>query len=252
MRRSSFLLLCTLILSLAGLAAAQQGPAEVNRIYFATPKPGMEAQFEKGVRAHMDFHRQRKDTWRWNVRYTQTGASSGEYIFISPGHPWKSFDNPAIPPQDDGENYSSTVGPYVASQRSIILVARPDLNFGPAPSPAGDPLAVVTYFHLKYGKGPQFEHLVRQFRDAMSQTGAPGAAHWYTLAASGRNAVFVLSSPRANWAGFEMPGGPSNRERLDKAHGAGAADAFFRALEEVVDYTESKITSARPDLSYVP
>lgn len=253
MRRSVFLLVCTFVLALAGLAAAQQPPTEVNRVYFVTPKPGMEAQFEKGLKAHVDFHRQRKDTWRWNTRSTETGRFTGEYIIISPGHQWKDFDNPPIPADQDFENFAATAGPYVASWRSIFLVSRPELNFGAAPNPAGDPLAVVTYFHLKYGDTvPRFEQLVRQYRDAMTKTNAPGAAHWYTLAASGRNAVFVLASPRANWAGLEPMGGPSLRERLDKVHGAGAADAFYRTLEQVVDFTETKITRARPDLSYAP
>jgi hypothetical protein len=248
MRKSHFLLLCFVLL--VGSLAAAQTPDTVTRVFYLTPKVGMEAQFEKALKAHSDFHRQKKDTWRWDVRYTETGSRTGEYIAITGGHSWKDFDNPPISPADDVAHFSSTVGPYVASWSSVFLVMRPDLSRS-APDAPLPPISVVTFFHLKYGQMAKFVDAIRKIKEAQDKTDGPIRASWFQLSGGGRNTVFGVSSPRENWAAFDMSG-PSLRERVEKVFGRAGADAIYQALEESVAFTEVKITSARPDLSYVP
>jgi hypothetical protein len=238
----------------AFLAAQQPQPQQerqLSRIFFISPKSGSELQFEKAMTAHADWHRQRKDTWRWDVRYTETGTHAGEYIFISPGHQWKGFDSPVVSPKDDAEHFFTTAAQFVGHSRSIILESRPDLSRSDPAAPSDEPLAMVTYFHLKYGQGPKFEDALRQINQALDQTQAPRMSAWYQAVASGRNSIMVLSSPRANWAAFELQGA-STRERVEKTFGKPKADAIYQALQESVEFTDAKITSARPDLSYVP
>jgi hypothetical protein len=235
----------------AGSAMAQQQPAEVSRIYYVTPKTGMEMQFEEAVKKHAAWHGQRNDPWQWVVRFNDTGNHTGEYLFISPGHQWKDFDNPPIPMRDDDAHFNTTVQQYVASWSSAILVTRRDLTRSPSTAPAASP-SVVTYFHLRYGQTAKFVDAQRQIREALEKTNAPGQEIWYQMYASGRNATFVLALARENWAAFEGTGGPSLRARVEQTFGAARADAIFRALEESVAFTESKITVARPDLSYTP
>ena len=248
MRKPLFLLVGLVVL--AASLAAQQTPDTVSRVFYVTPKAGMELQFEKALKAHADWHRQRKDTWRWDIRYTETGRRSGEYIAITGGHQWKDFDNPAVPAKDDGEHFLNNVAQFVASSSSLFLVVRPDMSRS-APDAPLPPISVVTFFHLKYGQTAKFVDAIRKLKEAQDKTDAPIRAAWLQVVGAGRNATFVVSVPRENWAAFEMSG-PSLRERVEKVHGRVAADAIFQALEESVDYSEVKITQARPDLSYVP
>lgn len=240
-----------LALCVAGSAMAQQQPAEVSRIYYVTPKAGMEMQFEEAVKKHSAWHGQRNDPWQWVVRFNETGSRTGEYLFIAPGHQWKDFDNPPVPAQEDDAHFSANVGPYVASWSSAILATRRDLTRTPASSPLS-PISIVVYFHLRYGQTAKFVDAQRQIREALDKTSAPADETWYQLVASGRNATFVLTLARANWAAFEGTGGPTMRARVEQTFGAARADAIFQALEESVAFTEAKITAERPDLSYTP
>lgn len=251
MRKLVVLLVGVFALGLAGPVAAQQQPDEVTRVYFVTPKTGMELQFEEAVKKHADWHRQRKDPWRWDVRFTETGRRTGEYVLLAGGHQWKDFDNPPVPDKDDAEHFLTTVGQYVASWSSSIIVRRSDLSRAEAgmPLPA---LTTVVYFHLKYGQTAKFVNAQRQIREALDKTNAPIRTTWSQLASTGVNATFIVSVPRDNWAAFEGMGGPSQRERVEQTFGRAAADAIYQALEESVAYTEAKITMARPDLSYIP
>lgn len=254
MRKAIAVYVCVLMCmaGVAGLAVAQQPqPAEVTRVYYVTPKVGMEMQFEDGLKKHSAWHGQRKDTWPWTVRFNETGSRTGEYVILAPGHQWKDFDNPPIPSEEDGAHFVQTVQPYVASWSSAFLATRRDLSRAPATNTSA-PLAVVIYFHLRYGQNAKFIDAQRQIREALDKTNAPAVESWFQMVASGRNATFVLSLPRENWAAFQGTGGPSNRARVEEVFGMARAEAIYKALEESVAFTEAKVTSARPDLSYTP
>jgi hypothetical protein len=243
---------CALAIGLAGTSAAQQQePAEVTRVFFVKPKPGMELQFEEAFKKHADWHRQKNDSWRWDVRYTSTGRSTGEYIIITGGHQWKDFDNPPVPGKDDADHFFSTVSQFLESWSSSLLTTRRDLTRAEPGTPAS-PIATVVYFHLKYGQTGKFVDAQRQIREAQDKTNAPVRATWYQLSSTGVNATFVVSIPRENWAAFELPGGPSPRDRIEQTFGRARAEAIYQALDESVSYTEAKVTIARPDLSYIP
>lgn len=231
-------------------SASQAQPRQLSRVYFVVPKPGMELQFEKAMRGHLAWHKQKNDKWRWDVRYTDTGRRTGEYIFISGGHQWTDFDNPPVSAQEDGEHFYTHASQFVQSSTSLILQTRPDLSRGDpnAPQP---PIMAVTYFYLKYGKTMQFEEAVKQITDALNKANHPVRSAWAQVVSSGRNATFVLTTPRQKWADFS-PANPSVRQTVESAYGKAQADAIFKAMEESVDFTEAKITVSRPDLSYTP
>lgn len=253
MRKAIAVCSCALVLAVcvAGSTMAQQQPAEVTRVYYVTPKSGMEMQFEEAVKKHAAWHGQRNDPWQWAVRFNETGNHTGEYLFIAPQHQWKDFDNPPVPAKDDGDHFSQNVSQYVASWSSAILATRRDLTRSQSSAPAPS-LSIVVYFHLRYGQTAKFVDAQRQIREALDKTNAPQQETWYQMVASGRNATFILALPRENWAAFEGTGGPSMRARVEQTFGAARTDAIYQALEESVAFTEAKITSARPDLSYTP
>jgi hypothetical protein len=251
MRKASAAMVTVCLLSgLAGIVAAQQEPAQIVRIYYMTPKPGMEMQFEDGVKKHMAWHAQKKDTWRWDVRFTETGPRSGEYVAVSAPRTWADWDKPVVTSEEDGQNYLQTMAPYVGSWSSILLRVRTDLSRG-GEAPATPKFSSVTFYHIKYGQTGKFVNAMRQVREALEKTNAPARSTWFQVVASGRNAIFVVSTPRNSWAEFELTG-PSPRERVEQVFGRAAADAIYADLDESVQFTDSKITSYRPDLSFVP
>src|SRR5688500_2609795 len=201
MRFSRSVLLFAMLFCLLGVVSAQQpqGDAarEISRVYYLTPKAGSEMQFEKALQEHAQLHAQRKDPWRWNVRLTETGRRTGEYIVITSGHQWKDFDNPAIPNIEDDQHFGSTVGPHVGSWSSVFLQSRPDLSRMQQMTP-NSPLMVVTFFYLKYGKTAQFEDAIKQINTALDKTGAPRMSTWSQMVGSGRNATYLLVTPREN------------------------------------------------------
>ena len=69
-----------------------QNASNVCRVYFSTPKPGMDQQYEAGRKKHMQFHRDQKDTWTWNTFAIETGDNAGMYVTPTCGHAWKDFD----------------------------------------------------------------------------------------------------------------------------------------------------------------
>ena len=246
----SYAVVVCLMFGFAGTLAAQEAPAQVSRVFYVTPKSGMEMQFEAAVKQHVEWHRLQKDTWRWDVRFTETGSHSGEYIFVASGHTWADFDKPVVSPQADGEHYNKTMAPFVASWSSLILRLRTDLSRG-GEDAASPNLSSVTFYNLKYGQTAKFVNAMRQIREALEKTNAPARTTWFQVVGGGRNAIFVSATARANWAAFELTG-PSPRERVEQVFGRAAADSIYQNLEDSIAYTESKISSYRPDLSYVP
>lgn len=250
-RLSLYAVIVCLLFGFAGTLAAQQPePAQVVRVFYVMAKSGMEMQFETAVKQHVEWHRLQKDTWRWDVRFTETGSNSGQYIFISAPLKWADWDKPVVSAQADGEHYNKTMAPFVASWSSLILRMRTDLSRGGG-EPATPNLSSVTFYHLKYGQTAKFVNAMRQIREALEKTNAPARTTWFQVVGGGRNASFVSSTARANWAEFELTV-PSPRERVEQVFGRAAADSIYQDLEDAIAFTESKITSYRPDLSYVP
>jgi len=102
-----------------------QNANNVCRVYFSTPKPGMDQQYEAGRKKHMQFHRDQKDTWTWNTFAIETGDNAGMYVTSSCGHAWKDFDEwEARMGKADTADGAKNLTPYVQSGRNGFYVYR--------------------------------------------------------------------------------------------------------------------------------
>jgi hypothetical protein len=130
----------------ASSVCAQVGPAtgattqEINaqnannvcRIYFSTPKPGADQQYEAGRKKHMDFHRAQRDTWSWRTYLIETGDNAGTYVSSTCGHSWKDLDEwEQRMGKADTADGAQNMSPYVRSGRNGIYVYRADMSLAP-------------------------------------------------------------------------------------------------------------------------
>ena len=99
-------------------AINEQNANNVCRIFFQTPKPGMDSQFEAARKKHNAFHGSQKDTWTWNTFAVQTGDNTGTFVTTTCGHSWKDFDDwEAKMGKADAADAGASIGPDVQGGR---------------------------------------------------------------------------------------------------------------------------------------
>ena len=236
-----------LVLLLSGLPAlAQEEPGNLARVAFWSIKAGMEEQFENGLKAHNGWHRQQNDSQALLTWEVVTGPRTGQYLRASFGHRWPDFDQDPKTADADAADSAIHLDPYIESGGPAIYRHIPELSRS-----AGEtmPLARVLVFHLKYGKAREFEAAVMKIHQALGKIDWPHY-EWYALVDGGWGPTYVVSLPRANWAGF-VPGEKSLPEVVGEAYGD-EADGIWEAFEETVASQESYSVTFRSDLSYIP
>lgn len=257
--------LVCLVVSCLGLAASfaqTAGPStqdinaqnanNVCRIYFSTPKPGMDQQYEAGRKKHMQFHRNQKDTWTWNTYAIETGNNAGTYVTSSCGHSWKDFDDwEARMGKADLADGATNLSPYVGGGRNGFYVYRADMSLGPA-NQAPPPITAVTVYVLHPGAGPDFIAAIKKINEALGkQPDWPKTSGWLQLANGGEGPTFVLLNNRKNWADF-APLSKTTAEALTEAFGKEVSDQTMKTIRDSTASVYSEAATYHADLSYVP
>lgn len=248
MRNGVVFLLAALLVLAALPLAAQQDQANVSRAFWVKPKPGMAQEFEKAAKAHLDWHRQQKDTWTWTTLQFETGERLGQFIVVTQGHRWEEFDARAEFDKADVENWAATVGPHVESTSSVFSVARLDVS-RPLADPTPPAMTLAIYFHVKPGTDADFNYCMRKFHEAIGKTNWPGNYTWLQRVAGTDVPQYVLVLPRKNWAAFK-PGEKRFDQMLEEAFGAQEARELLEKFGATVRYETAEILRHRPDLSY--
>ena len=260
------LLVCVVSCLCAASSVAQTGGAagsntqEINaqnannvcRIYFSTPKPGMDKQYEAGRIKHMQFHRAQKDTWTWNTFAIETGDNAGTYVTSSCGHAWKDFDEwDARMGKADTADGATNLSPYVQGGRNGFYVYRSDMSLAPANQPPA-PMTAVTIFVLHPGAGPDFIAAVKKVNEAIGkQADWPKTSGWLQLANGGEAPTFVLLNQRKNWGDFE-PLPKTVQDVLTETYGKDAGDQILKTIRDSTKNIYTEAAQYRADLSYVP
>lgn len=243
-------LLLLLVPPFAGPVATQEEPGNVALVVFVKAKPGMQKQYEEGLKRHRNWHRQQNDSWTWLTWEVISGDSTGTYVSATFGHRWEDFDTPSVSDEADAADREANTAPYVESvvvryYAYLAEVSRPTDTEGPSP------LTSVLVFHLKFGKDAQFNYAIRKFHQAVGKTNWPFHYEWYRLVNGGEHPTYALVLPRKNWAGFK-PMEKSSVEMLEEAYGRQGAELLLHKFERAVRSEHSEISRSRPDLSYVP
>jgi hypothetical protein len=248
MRRSISLSVVLSLSVLALPAVAQEEGGNVVMVHCVDAQPGMQTRLEEGLKKHRDWHQKQKDTWSWFTWTVLTGPETDRYCTGTFGHKWEDFDNPAVSPEADHADAMATIAPFASNHEATFWVRLPDVS-RPAEEPA--PMNTAVFFTARQGMGDELATLAGEFHKAIQKTGMPWRYNWYRLASGGQGGTFVVVLPRANFAAFNPTGKPFD-EMLEEAYGKTAAKALNARWDEVVERTESQLSRARPDLSYIP
>ena len=250
--RSGRILVSTVLTMCTSVAVgAQENQNTVVEAHRATPKPGMRAQLEAGRVKHMAWHKQQGDTWAWHVWEVTTGAETGSYLVVSPGHQWPDLDAWAAKMgKGDAADAAVNLAPYQASASSSYWVMLADASRPPAP---GGPLVkgTLTTYRIKPGKGDQFREALRTLKGALEKGNYPRRAIWYALANGGPTGTYAVFVPRASMAEMALTE-PSLRTVVETALGRTAGEAALDAFSDAVESGSSELLEFRADLSYLP
>ncbi len=241
--------LCALILWCAS-SYAQTGPQVVSEVNVATPKPGMQSQFEEGRKRHSAFHAAQKDTWSIYVWEVRTGDRSGAYIMASPGHNWKELDAREAFNKLDLPDVEKNLNPYATAGGTSYYVLREDLSLTKPTFPPAK-MRTSSYYSVIPEHLNDFTDAIKKINDAIRKTNYPAKpSRWYQLVNGGEVPTFVLISDRATWGDME-PLDKKLEDVLKEAYGDSgpqALDQLRKSCHKIV----SELSVYRADLSYVP
>jgi hypothetical protein len=243
-------------LSLALLAAcsvaAQEKPGNIAALEFQTPKPGMTKQYEEGRKQKIEWHKQQKDSQPLFVWETISGDYAGTYVVGRVGQHWSDFDNPSVPEAGDLDEYNKVIAAYVQALVPRYYEFLPKIS-NPMNTELPTKMEQIITFHVRSGKGEDFQSAITRIHDAAQKTNWPVHYAWYALVNSGAAGEFVLTLPRAKWADFEeKPDVKPFRKMLEDAFGQEEADSIIKRLDASIESEYSDIVKFRQDLSYIP
>jgi hypothetical protein len=231
---------------------AQPSPSIIAALEFQKPKNGMVKQYEEGRKQKAAWHKQQNDTQALYVWETLSGDATGTYIVGQLGQHWADFDKPSVPEQADLEEYTKVIGAYVESLTTRYYELLPKVSNMGQSTPT-DKFAEIVTFHVKYGKGSDFQSGIARVTEAAQKTKWPIDYIWYALASGGNTGTYVLVLPHKSWADFEdKPGTKPFRDMLKEAFGQAEADSIVERFDNSVMSETTEIIEFRPDLSYLP
>lgn len=247
MKTSSFLLVLLLLVPGAAMSLEDQS---VSWIYWIKPKPGMERDFEQGVKAHHSWRREQGDPWAWLVWRIGTGPQTGTYAIATFNHRWADFDSPPVSPAKAVENYRDTIEPYVESVRVEQYLYHADISNVPADLPPRE-FSVTEMIEVHVGRERDFIDAITKIDLAIKQTAWPNYYEWYELDYGGQQPTYARVRLLWSWNDLE-PDEKSLRDVLEQAYGhreaARIADAFNRSVSRRYNRT----ALMQPNLSYFP
>lgn len=247
---AGFLVVLGLLISVGAAAAtAQQQPGPIAVIYSVEAKPGATAQFEAAVKEHFAWHRQQGDRWTWVVWQFASGPRMGQYIARAGNLNWADFDAAADFLARDEADAGQRIAPHAASITRVFTRSLPQISSWAGPEPP--PMLSLTEFRLKPGTDAEFMAVVGRIHEGLQKGNYAGKYAWAQTIVGDEGGVYVLVSPRPNWAAMEPPS-PSFFEVLVRVYGNTEAQSLLDRFSKLVKSSRSELLRQRPDLSYRP
>ena len=252
MKRNQLLSAVGIMLFAVCSLAAQEKPGTIAALEFQKPKNGMVPQYQAGRKQKAAWHKQQNDPLPLFVWETLSGDNTGTYIVGRLGQHWGDFDKPAIPDEVDVAEFQKVVGTFVDSVITRYYQFMPKIS-NPSGAKMPPKFSEIVTFHVRYGKGSDFQSAIGRVYEATQKTKWPLNYEWYALASGGPTGVYVLVLPRDNWADFEeKPDVKPFRDMLKEAFGQAEEDAIVDRIDRSVEQETSEIIQFRPELSYLP
>jgi hypothetical protein len=233
------------------LSAGAQEENVVGMMVHVKPKAGMTDQWVEGGKKHMEFHRQKGDTWSWFVWQVISGDDTGDFLIGSFGHKWSDFDNMPVSEAEDQADYKATIEPYTESVSVGYSAFMAKHSLPPGEDAAPPKLLSVMTVYAKPEKVADYLNAVSKIPEALEKAQSP-TRYWFSrVVAGGRLPAFTVVFPHENWAAI-APSGTPFRKMLEEAHGQTEADAILRSLSDAAYGSRNVILAYREDLSYIP
>ncbi len=251
MRRNATLFMLSFLALLAAAAAAQQPSGTLAQEYWVKVKPGMGGEFEKGYRAHNDWHRA-NDAWPWETWQILVGENVGSYVIRTGGHQWEDFDANAEVLAAGGSDFGKNVIHAVESIRSRIVNYLPEASSWPEDlrHPA---FVTVLEYRVRYDAAAGFVQAIQEINQGLKRsTGPARPAAWLEVIRGGQEEpTFVLVFPHQSWSDMKTPAQPF-WARVEEVFGPEETERFRAIYRKAIVSRRSLILAYRPDLSSVP
>ncbi len=245
------LLPSVLAVALAALpptAVAQE--ATLAEIIVVEPVTGHGAQFENGVRSHMEVLRSQDVPDAWMVWSIMTGENSGKYLVGTFNHTWADFDRMPADPDALQQSFRDHIEPHVDNAEVSFWRLRTDLSRIEVGAPPAA-FSMLNHYMPDLGGGEDVVAVIRTIRESAEAQGWDQDWAVYQLVNGGEHPHLVVSIPGDRFADFEEPS-PSMAEMLQAELGEADAGALFRRFTDAVRAESSEMIRWREDLSYVP
>ena len=229
-------------------AFAQQKPGNVTLVTEMTPKPGMEQQFEGGLKQLAAWYASNNDPQGRAVFMQITGEKAGTYSVVRRWMHWADLDKPSGQYRAE---FEKAMGDTVATYALKVYVEHPELDHSSIQNPAKYYELIV--LHVPVGKWDQFRALATQFREAVEKTKAPTDYSWLSLDEGGKSGTWILAIAHKDSASF---GDPAIKPIPQVAKDAFGESAARNVRDEIASATggfwDTEVVMFRPDLSYFP
>lgn len=236
---------------LAPLACLAQGSrSNTYQIIAITPKPGMTAKFEQGVKAVNAYAHSHGDTVGNEAYEVDDGPDEGQIIFLVPFR-WADQDHPPSYAAGLSREVAKDVEPYSSSIQVSLSDVLPQLsNPGPANGPQMKYFEVIQYV-IKPGSMGDFLAALRQISTAEHQKN-PGSNPYYVYAerSGGNGGAITIAVGHPSFADFARAG-KTPFDALDEAYGQQSI-AIWQSAGRAIASEQNEIIEYRPDLSYIP
>src|SRR5271169_5678296 len=173
-------------------ALAQDKPGTIAGLEFQTPKNGMVKQYEDGRKAKVEWHKQQKDKDALLVSEVLTGVNTGTYIVGRFGLHWADMDKPSVTDAADLEEYKKVVAPYVDKVTAAYYEFLPKWS-NPSADMAPPKYIAVVAFHIRNGKGDDFQSAIAKVHEANQKLKTPTYYSWHRLVNGGPGGTYVLT-----------------------------------------------------------
>lgn len=223
-------------------AAGLRDSGDAAHLFAYWPKEGQKERFDEGYRAHLQWHRDRRDPLVWYGWYVSSGERIGMFIDGSFGAPFAAFDQ-RVAPKDDAADAARTFVAYATDAFRASYRLRREFSTG-FPLEQWKPSKSVQVFHytLRPGTQARFERFVLAVRGALLKRDGAPAYTWYEKVVGGAPG-YMLMVARDDWKSYDAHGAAP-----ETLVAPAALEDFTAAVAEV----RSEIWSYREDLSLIP
>jgi len=180
--------------ALAAALGAQAEEPSLLRMVALRPARGLEARFQEGYRAHLEWHRERDDPWAWLGWQVVSGERAGAFVDGSFGRRPEELDAP-VDPAGDARDNALHVLPFASLEwvrhyRLLRELSTPGLDLPDAPF-----LRLVHFAPTAGDAAGAAELLLRSHRAAGARPHL-----WLELVDGGPHPSWLLVLPFASWS----------------------------------------------------